>query len=191
MDTLCGQAYGAKNYPMIGVVMQRAMLINALVAIPIVLLWTRMSGILVWLGQSADIAPLAAKYMLLSLPQLFCSIVTTGVEKFQTTQNIMKPVTLINLGILSVCPLVFWLFTRVMQWGLLGAAMANNVTSAATMLGMLCSAVWIHNTSAPEDGKRQAWSGFTPDAFKVRAPALTPRFAAVKPELHVRGDASL
>ena len=86
MDTLCGQAYGAQNYPYIGIVMQRAMLINFAVAVPIVLLWTQMSSILVFLRQSAEIAPLAAKYMLLSVPQLLLAIVTTAVEKFQTTQ---------------------------------------------------------------------------------------------------------
>jgi multidrug resistance protein, MATE family len=86
MDTLCGQAYGAQRYPMIGEVAQRCVLINAVIAVPIVLLWTQMSSILVWMGQSAEIAPLAAKYMLLSLPQLVLSIVTTAVEKFQTTQ---------------------------------------------------------------------------------------------------------
>ena len=82
----CMQAYGAKNYPMMGEVMQRAMVINLAVALPIVLCWTKMSPILIALGQSKEIAPLAAKYMLLSAPQLLFTIVTVAVEKFQTTQ---------------------------------------------------------------------------------------------------------
>ena len=86
MDTLCGQAFGAGNLPFIGIVTQRAVLINIVAAIPIVLMWTNMSSILLWLGQEKEIAQMAANFLLLSVPQLFCSVVTVALEKFQTVQ---------------------------------------------------------------------------------------------------------
>jgi Na+-driven multidrug efflux pump len=83
-------------------------------------------------------------------------------------QNIMRPVTYINLAVLVFCPLVFWLYTKVFGWGLWGAAMANNTTAFLTMVAMIASMVWIQRSYSVENPKRYAWNGFSIRAFEVR-----------------------
>ena len=39
LETLCGQAFGARQYRLLGVYSQRAMVVLALACVPIVVLW--------------------------------------------------------------------------------------------------------------------------------------------------------
>jgi MATE family multidrug resistance protein len=86
MDTLCGQAFGAQNYQQIGIIGQRAALIQLAMTVPILLAWTKIEGPLVLFGQSAPIVSAAAEYLLWSSPQLLLAAVTIVIEKFQTSQ---------------------------------------------------------------------------------------------------------
>ena len=56
LDTLCGQSYGAEQYHMLGIHMQRAMLILSLVSIPLAIIWANTRAILVAFGQAHDIS---------------------------------------------------------------------------------------------------------------------------------------
>ncbi|PON96734.1 Multi antimicrobial extrusion protein [Trema orientale] len=56
LETFCGQAYGAKQYNMLGVHMQRAMLVLTLMGIPIALLWSFTEHIFRGLKQDPKIA---------------------------------------------------------------------------------------------------------------------------------------
>lgn len=55
------QAYGACNYPMLGLVLQRALLICWLVCLPITLLWSCIESVLLGLGQPPEVAAGAAR----------------------------------------------------------------------------------------------------------------------------------
>jgi MatE len=56
------QAFGAKQYPLLGVVLQRALVMTTLVSIPILGLWCFQSeNILLALNQDATMAAEAAK----------------------------------------------------------------------------------------------------------------------------------
>ncbi|PRQ37517.1 putative multi antimicrobial extrusion protein [Rosa chinensis] len=50
LDTFCGQSYGAKQYHMLGVHMQRAMLVILLACIPLATIWFNAGHILKFLG---------------------------------------------------------------------------------------------------------------------------------------------
>lgn len=63
-ETLCGQAYGAKNYQAINDTLQRALLICGLACIPISFAWVNAEWILTHLGQPQDIAVGAARCVL-------------------------------------------------------------------------------------------------------------------------------
>lgn len=86
IDTLCGQAFGAGNFALIGTTVQRAVAINIVVAMPILLAWTQLPAVLTWLQQDRQIIPMAGRFVLWSVPQLFCSIATTALEKYLTVQ---------------------------------------------------------------------------------------------------------
>jgi MATE family multidrug resistance protein len=39
LDTLCGQAFGARQYYLLGIYMQRAMFLLTLVSVPVAVIW--------------------------------------------------------------------------------------------------------------------------------------------------------
>jgi multidrug resistance protein, MATE family len=86
MDTLCGQAFGAQNYQLIGIIAQRAALIVLAISLPVVLAWTKIEGPLILLGQSESIVSLAGHYLRWSSPQLPLAALSVIVEKFQMAQ---------------------------------------------------------------------------------------------------------
>ena len=57
---LTSQAYGARSYKTLGLVLQRALLICWAICIPISLLWTHSEKLLLLLGQKPSIAAGAA-----------------------------------------------------------------------------------------------------------------------------------
>ena len=56
MDTLCSQAFGANNKKGIGLILQRALLIELLLCIPIGALWIFAEPILLRLQQQPEVA---------------------------------------------------------------------------------------------------------------------------------------
>ena len=61
METLCGQAYGARDYKALGDVLQRALLVCWVACIPAALLWSQSEALMVAVGQDPAIAALAAR----------------------------------------------------------------------------------------------------------------------------------
>ena len=51
MQTFCGQAYGAKRYGTLGVILQRALLLTAATALPCVCFWSQADHVFVLLGE--------------------------------------------------------------------------------------------------------------------------------------------
>ena len=73
--------------------MQRSVLINLCLAVPILLLWTQLGWLLQALGQNRAIVEVAMQYLWALSPQLAITAVSIGIEKFQTTQvlNLCMP----------------------------------------------------------------------------------------------------
>ncbi|KAL5161304.1 Protein DETOXIFICATION 16 [Glycine soja] len=70
LDTFCGQAYGAKQFHMLGVHTQGAMLVLTLVTIPLSIIWVFLGPILVALHQDKEIAAHAQLYARYLIPSL-------------------------------------------------------------------------------------------------------------------------
>ena len=61
METLCGQAYGAKDYKTLGDVLQRALLVCWVACVPVALLWSQSTALMVAVGQDPAIAAKAGR----------------------------------------------------------------------------------------------------------------------------------
>ncbi|KAL4442008.1 hypothetical protein ABPG77_011269, partial [Micractinium sp. CCAP 211/92] len=70
METLAGQAYGARNFKLVGVVYQRALLLTSAMAVVIALAWTQAEPLLLFFRQDPLLARSAARYMRLTIPAL-------------------------------------------------------------------------------------------------------------------------
>ncbi|KAJ9560333.1 hypothetical protein OSB04_005493 [Centaurea solstitialis] len=56
MEPICGQAYGAKQMKLLGLTLQRTVLLLLSTSLPISFMWLNMKTILMWCGQDEDIS---------------------------------------------------------------------------------------------------------------------------------------
>uniref|UniRef100_A0ACD5UAE2 Uncharacterized protein n=1 Tax=Avena sativa TaxID=4498 RepID=A0ACD5UAE2_AVESA len=56
LDTLCGQAFGAKQYHLLGIYKQRAIVVLTLVSVVVAIIWAYTGKILLLVGQDPEIA---------------------------------------------------------------------------------------------------------------------------------------
>ena len=89
LETLCSQAYGAKNYHLVGIALQRAIIFTNVLALCVSLSWTKASALLLVLGQEASLAGAAGQYLQWCIPALF--FVGTGdcLKRYLTAQNVV------------------------------------------------------------------------------------------------------
>ncbi|MBA0688262.1 hypothetical protein Goari_006064, partial [Gossypium aridum] len=71
METLCGQAFGAKQYQKFGSYTYCAIMCLIPICLPVCLLWVFMDKLLVLMGQDPEIANMAWRYGIWLIPALF------------------------------------------------------------------------------------------------------------------------
>ncbi|EOY21171.1 hypothetical protein QUC31_007216 [Theobroma cacao] len=158
LDTLCGQSYGAKQYPMLGIHMQRAMFILVIVSIPLAIIWVNTRPILVLLGQDHDISKKAGEYACLMVPSLFAYGLLQCLVKFLQTQNIFFPMMICS-GITTLLHiLVCWIMVFKSGLGFGGAALANSISNWINVFLLV-----FYVKFSPSCAK--TWAGFSKEAF--------------------------
>ncbi|KAI9101589.1 hypothetical protein K1719_023833 [Acacia pycnantha] len=101
LDTFWGQSYGAEQYHMLGIHMQRGMLVILLVAVVQSIILANLRPILVLLHQDHNIAKGPGVYSLYIIPSLFAHGLLQCNIKFLQNQNIIFPMVL-TTGISSL-----------------------------------------------------------------------------------------
>ncbi|XP_016454847.1 protein DETOXIFICATION 35-like [Nicotiana tabacum] len=156
LETLCGQAFGAGQIHMLGVYTQRSMIIllfSTFILLPIYIFAT---PVLKLLGQEHDIAVLAGKFAMLTIPELYSLAITIPTSKFLQAQSKVCVLASIGFVALLLHAVLLWLFIYVFNWGTNGAALAFNVTGwANAMAQFVYVLVWC------KDG----WTGWSSSAF--------------------------
>ncbi|KAL0339999.1 UNVERIFIED_CONTAM: protein DETOXIFICATION 15 [Sesamum radiatum] len=128
LDTYCGQSYGAKQYHMLGIHMQRAMLVLLLVSIPLACIWATAGDILQLLGQDPAIAAEAGTYARYMIPSIFPFALLQCQFRFLQTQNNVVPMMLTS-GITTLFHIpICWLLISKFGLGSKGAALANGIS---------------------------------------------------------------
>ncbi|KAJ1270510.1 hypothetical protein BS78_06G057400 [Paspalum vaginatum] len=158
LDTLCGQAFGAKQYHLLGIYKQRAIVVLTLVSLVVAVIWSYTSQILLLFGQDPEIAAGAGSYIRWMIPALFVYGPLQCHVRFLQTQNIVLPVML-SSGVTALNHLlVCWLLVYKIGLGNNGAALANAI-SYLTNVAILAIYVWL----AP--ACKNTWKGFSKEAF--------------------------
>ncbi|OEL12932.1 Protein DETOXIFICATION 16 [Dichanthelium oligosanthes] len=128
LDTLCGQAFGAKQYYLLGIYKQRAILVLTLVSVGVAVVWSYTGRIILLFGQDAEIAAEAGSYIRWMIPSLFVSGPLQCHVRFLQTQNIVLPVML-SSGVTALNHLVVcWVLVYKIGLGKKGAALANAIS---------------------------------------------------------------
>ena len=158
LDTLCGQAFGAKQYYLLGIYKQRAILVLTLVSLVVAVIWSYTGQILLVFGQDPEIAAGAGSYIRWMIPALFVYGPLQCHVRFLQTQNIVLPVML-SSGVTALSHLlVCWLLVYKFGLGNKGAALANAI-SYLTNVSILA----IYVRLAPVC--KNTWRGFSKEAF--------------------------
>jgi MATE family multidrug resistance protein len=129
LETLCGQAYGAKQYHLLGIYLQRAIFVLLVVAIPICLASYYMAPILIAFGENPAIANNAQLYGRYLLPCILAFTVMMPLVKFCQSQRIVVPLMwCAAAACLLQVPLCLLLITK-LNWGYKGGAVAMSVST--------------------------------------------------------------
>ncbi|KFK39485.1 hypothetical protein AALP_AA3G250300 [Arabis alpina] len=158
VETLCGQAYGGRKYEMLGVYLQRSTVLLTLTGVFLTLIYVFSKPILLFLGQSPEIASAASLFVYGLIPQLFAYAMNFPIQKFLQSQSIVAPSAYISASTLFVHLLLSWLAVYKLGMGLLGASL---VLSLSWWIIVVAQFVYI----VTSDRCRETWRGFSEQAF--------------------------
>ncbi|OMP02911.1 Multi antimicrobial extrusion protein [Corchorus capsularis] len=159
LDTFCGQAYGAKQYNMVGVHMQRAMLVLAFLSLPISLLWAFTGQIFITCKQDREISMHAGVHARWLIPSLLPYGLLQCQQRFLQAQNNTLPL-IISTGVSSlVHVLVCWTLILKLGLGNKGAALS---TAISYWFNVFIFAMYIKFSPTCS----QTWTGFSIDGRK-------------------------
>lgn len=166
LETLCSQAYGGKNYPAVGIALQRAILFTLTLAALVITSWIKAEGLLLALGQEAKLAAGAAKYLHWSSPALAFVAVAECLKRYLTAQNSVLPSTIASLIAMLAAPLFNWFLVSRLQWGLFGAAMAGNCAQATPCIALIAWTVRHEARLKLENSPEMTWHGWSREALQ-------------------------
>lgn len=153
METYCGQAYGASQYEMLGIYMQRSWIILNAMALAAVPFFIFATPVLKFLGQTAAISNEAGKFALWMIPQQFAYAAMLPSTKFLQAQSKVMVIAVIASAALCLHAFFSWLTISYLGWGMVGAAIVLDGSwwfiAIAQFLYITCGS----------SGK--AWSGFS------------------------------
>ncbi|XP_020104248.1 protein DETOXIFICATION 27-like isoform X3 [Ananas comosus] len=126
LETLCGQAFGAKKYHMLGVYMQRSWIVLFLCAVVLLPMYFFATPILRLLGQPPELAAQAGDVSMWLIPLHFSFAFLFPLQRFLQCQLKNAVNAVISAVALVVHVFVTWLFVSRMQLGLVGTAATLN-----------------------------------------------------------------
>ncbi|CAI9093938.1 OLC1v1029551C1 [Oldenlandia corymbosa var. corymbosa] len=138
MEPICGQAFGAKRYKLLGLTLQRTILLLLWTSIPIAIIWCNMEKILLFCGQDSEIASTAQSYILYSIPDLIALSILHPLRIYLRSQSITLPLTFCAaLSIIFHIPINYYLVV-VKNLGIKGVAISGvwtNFNIVLTLIG--------------------------------------------------------
>ncbi|XP_057455819.1 protein DETOXIFICATION 40-like [Lotus japonicus] len=158
VETLCGQAYGAKKFEMLGIYMQRSTVLLSLAGVVLTVIYIFSEPILIFLGESPRIAKAAALFVYGLIPQIFAYSLNFPIQKFLQAQSIVAPSAYISAATLVLHLILSYVVVYVLELGLLGASLMLSVSWWIVVIGQFVYIV-------KSERCRHTWKGFTIQAF--------------------------
>ncbi|OMP01320.1 Multi antimicrobial extrusion protein [Corchorus olitorius] len=157
LETLCGQAFGAKQHHMLGIYMQRSWIVLFLCCFLLLPFYVFATPLLKVLGQPDDVAEMSGVVAVWMIPLHFSFAFQFPLQRFLQSQlktNVLAYVSFVSLG---VNVLTSWLFVNVFDWGVVGASIALDISWWVTVFGLYGYTVL--------GGCPLTWTGFSMQAF--------------------------
>ncbi|XP_028779695.1 protein DETOXIFICATION 14-like [Neltuma alba] len=116
LETLCGQAYGAKQYKKFGVQIYTGIFCLLLCCLPLCVLWLNLGKLLVLLGQDPIIAHEAGKFAVCLIPSLFGYAILQALVRYYLMQSLIIPLLLSSS--FTICFHIAFCWTMVFKSGM-------------------------------------------------------------------------
>ncbi|CAH9070234.1 unnamed protein product [Cuscuta epithymum] len=157
LETLCGQAFGAKKYNMLGVYLQRSWVILLICCVAMMPLFIYATPLLKLLGQPDDVSELSGVVVIAFIPMHFCFALHFPLQRFLQSQLKNSVIAWVNLVALIVHCLLSWLVVYWFRLGIIAIAMALNISYFVIFFGLFGYTVC--------GGCPLTWPGFSVEAF--------------------------
>ncbi|KAJ7953543.1 Protein DETOXIFICATION [Quillaja saponaria] len=157
LETLCGQAFGAKKYHLLGVYMQRSWIVLSLCCVLLLPLYLFAAPVLKLLGQPTDVAELSGIVTMWMIPLHFSFAFQFPLQRFLQSQLKTAVIAWVSLVALIVHVIICWLFVYKFQLGVIGTAATINFSWWVLVFGLLGYTVC--------GGCPLTWTGFSMEAF--------------------------
>ncbi|KAF5769367.1 putative multi antimicrobial extrusion protein [Helianthus annuus] len=157
LETLCGQAYGAKNYRMLGVYLQRSWIVLFVCCIILLPLYIFTTPVLKLLGQPADIAELSGVVSMSLIPVHFSLCFQLPLQRFLQSQLKTSVIAWVSLAALVAHSVMTWLVVTKFQMELVGTIVVLNISWWLIVIGLFAYVVF--------GGCPETWRGFSMEAF--------------------------
>nr|CAB3481221.1 unnamed protein product [Digitaria exilis] len=157
LETLCGQAFGAKKHHMLGVYLQRSWIVLLIFAAALTPTYIFMEDLLLLIGQSPELSRLAGEMSIWLLPQHFAMAMLLPLTRFLQSQ-LKNWVTAWTAGAaLVVHVVVTYVLVSHLQLGIVGAVAAADMSWWLVVMGQF---VYVVGGGCP-----LSWKGFSMEAF--------------------------
>ncbi|KAG9458648.1 hypothetical protein H6P81_003156 [Aristolochia fimbriata] len=164
LETLCGQAFGARQHHMLGIYLQRSWIVLLACTILLLPIYIFTTPLLRFLGQPEAVAAVAGTISLWFIPVTFSYVFSYTFQMYLQAQSKNSVVAYLAATSLTLHVLLSWLFTAKLQLGVAGA------------MGSMILALWIPNFGQMafvfSGGCPETWKGFSVAAFKDLFPVV-------------------
>ncbi|KAI6689271.1 hypothetical protein NL676_026099 [Syzygium grande] len=157
LETLCGQAFGAKRYHMLGIYLQRSWIVLFLCCFLLLPFYVYASPLLKLLGQADNVAEMCGTVALWLIPLHFSFAFQFPLWRFLQSQLKTQVLAWISLASLVINLLTSWLSIYVFDFGVAGLSVGLDLSWWFLVLAMF---VYTACGRCP-----LTWTGFSMEAF--------------------------
>ncbi|KAJ0112007.1 hypothetical protein Patl1_02476 [Pistacia atlantica] len=159
VQTVCGQAYGARKYSEMGIICQRAIVLHLGAAVLLTFLYWFSGPVLKAMGQSESIAEQGQIFARGLIPQLYAFALSCPMQRFLQAQNIVNPLAYMSVGVFLLHMMLTWIVVYVLDYGLIGAALT--LSFSWWLLAIINGLYIVLSPSCKE-----TWTGLSIKAFR-------------------------
>ncbi|CAA2983893.1 DETOXIFICATION 24-like [Olea europaea subsp. europaea] len=163
-ETLCGQAYGARQYHMMGIYLQRSWIVDFITSTIFLPIFIFGMPLFRLLGEEEGIARSAGYISWWFIPMVYNFVFTLTMQMYLQAQQKNNFVAWISILQIIIHVPLSWLFVNHLNWGVDGAMGALCISSWFVVFGEFA---YIFGGWCP-----QTWTGFSTAAFKDILPVI-------------------
>ncbi|RLN91262.1 hypothetical protein BBJ28_00002677 [Nothophytophthora sp. Chile5] len=156
--TLCGQAYGAKNYALVGIWLQLALLFLTAFSIPVMASFFYVDKILSIVTDDQEVLALADTYARYIVPTVLPQAVYCALRQYLQAQEIVMPAAIISVASVGVSLVTNYAFIYgcgpIPAMHFIGAPIAQSVSSIFQPVALVLYAFWYKGYH------KKTWAGF-------------------------------